>query len=101
MTIEEMSESFGSIVFNVGSVRPNSSTPFKFEYNGNVPIWGVTAACGCTAVEVIDGGVVGTYNASSSPGVVDKKITVYFDDGEDMYIRNDKKIATINPLSFL
>lgn len=92
-----MRNSFDSIVTNLGKVKVNSNTPFSFKYNGTVPIWAVTASCGCTAVEVAGEAVVGTFNASSNPGVVDKKITVYFDDGEDMYIRNDKKIATLNP----
>ncbi len=96
MTVEQMREAFDAIVINIGNVKPNSSTPFRFEYRGEKPLWGVQASCGCTSVEVTDDAVIGVYNAGVS-GDVNKTITAYFDDGQDMYIRNDKKVVSLNP----
>lgn len=97
MTVEDMRNSFDSIVTNLGKVKVNSNTPFSFKYIGTVPIHSISPSCGCTSVGVEEGAVVGTFNASSNPGVIDKKITVYFDDGEDMHIISDKKVSTLNP----
>ncbi len=97
MKIEEIRKGFDKLVANVGEVAPSSSTPFSFDYSGTVPIWGVTAACGCTNVRVEDGSIIGTYNAGTSPGTINKSITVFFDDGQDMYTRDERKNATMNP----
>lgn len=99
MGVEEIRNGFEDLVVNIGTVAPNSSTPFKFNYTGSIPIWGVQAACGCTSTKVDEEGrsITGFYNAASNATSVNKSITVFFDDGQEMYIRDAHKNASVNP----
>ena len=90
MEISKIREGFDQLVNNLGKVKNDSTTKFSFTYTGPVPIFGIEPGCGCTNVKQHQGVIEGEYssgkwNEESLPQQFNKTITVYFNDGNDLY----------------
>lgn len=61
-----VTNSFDTTIFNFGTANPDEKVPFEFNYTGEIPIFGVTAACNCTELKVEAGVIKGLLSLSNA-----------------------------------
>lgn len=64
--IKAATEGFGTLEYDFGLAKPTDKVEFKFDYNGEIPLQGTQAQCGCTNVKTTPDGITGVLSLATA-----------------------------------